>query len=57
MTSGAHSPTLGKPIGLALLPAAAVAVGSEFSVDIGGRQARARVVETPFTKRKKEVPA
>jgi glycine cleavage system aminomethyltransferase T len=32
-------------------------VGTEFSVDIRGRQARARVVETPFYKRKKEVPA
>jgi glycine cleavage system aminomethyltransferase T len=31
--------------------------GTEFSVDIRGRQARARVVETPFYKRKKEVPA
>jgi len=57
VTSGTHSPTLGKPIGLALLPAAAAAVGSEFSVDIRGRQARARVVETPFYKRKKEVSA
>ena len=57
VTSGTHSPTLGRPIGLALLPAASTAVGSEFSVDIRGRQARARVVETPFYKRKKEVPA
>src|SRR5262245_3029388 len=57
VTSGTHSPTLGHPIGLALLPAAATAVGTEFSVDIRGRQARARIVETPFYKRKKEVPA
>ncbi len=57
VTSGTHSPTLGRPIGLALLPAAASAVKTEFSVDIRGRQARARVVETPFYKRKKEVPA
>jgi hypothetical protein len=28
-----------------------------FSVDIRGRHARARVVETPFSKRKKEVSA
>ena len=57
VTSGTHSPTLGKPIGLALLPSAAAAVGEEFSVDIRGRMAKARVVETPFYKRAKEVPA
>ncbi|MFN2386634.1 MAG: glycine cleavage system aminomethyltransferase GcvT [Thermoanaerobaculia bacterium] len=54
VTSGTHSPTLNKPIGLALLPTAATAVGTEFDVDIRGRAARARVVETPFYKRRKE---
>jgi aminomethyltransferase len=53
VTSGTHSPTLGKPIGLALLPTASTAVGTEFEVDIRGRAARARIVETPFYKRKK----
>ena len=58
VTSGTHSPTLGKPIGLALLPAEAAAVGNEFEVDIRGRKARARTVPTPFYKRRKsEVPA
>ncbi|MEX0878776.1 MAG: glycine cleavage system aminomethyltransferase GcvT [Thermoanaerobaculia bacterium] len=57
VTSGTHSPTLGKPIGLVLLPSSASGVGTEFSVDIRGREALARVVETPFYKRKKEVPA
>jgi len=56
VTSGTHSPTLGKPIGLALLPAG-VPVGEAFAVDIRGRSARARVVETPFYRRKKEAPA
>jgi aminomethyltransferase len=51
VTSGTHSPTLGKPIGLALLPAAATAVGTDFLVDIRGRDAAARVVATPFYKR------
>jgi len=55
VTSGTHSPTLGKPIGLALLPTAASAVGSGFEVDIRGRAARAQVVETPFYKRAKSV--
>jgi len=51
VTSGTHSPTLGKPIGLALLPAAAGAIGAEFDVEIRGRDARARVIPTPFYKR------
>jgi aminomethyltransferase len=51
VTSGTHSPTLGKPIGLALLPSAATVVGTEFAVDIRGRAAAARVVPTPFYKR------
>jgi glycine cleavage system T protein (aminomethyltransferase) len=54
VTSGTHSPTLAKPIGLALLPAAASAVGTEFDVDIRGRSAKARVVPTPFYSREKE---
>jgi len=52
VTSGTHSPTLGKPIGLALLPTAATAVDTEFEVEIRGRAAAARVVPTPFYKRK-----
>jgi aminomethyltransferase len=55
VTSGTHSPTLGKPIGLALLPTEASGIGTEFEVDIRGRAAKARVVETPFYKRQKEV--
>jgi aminomethyltransferase len=51
VTSGTHSPTLGKPIGLALLPAAASAIGTEFEVDIRGRSAKTRVVPTPFYKK------
>jgi aminomethyltransferase len=57
VTSGTHSPTFGKPIGLALLPTAASAVGTEFEVDIRGRRAAARIVPTPFYKRPKEAPA
>jgi len=45
------------PIGLALLPSGAQTVGTEFEIDIRGRRARARVVETPFYKRKKEASA
>jgi aminomethyltransferase len=52
VTSGTHSPTLGRAIGLALLPAADAAIGTPFEVDIRGRGAAARVVPTPFYKRK-----
>jgi aminomethyltransferase len=55
VTSGTHSPTLGKPIGLAMLPVDDTAVGTEFEADIRGRAAKARVAPTPFYKRKKEV--
>ncbi len=51
VTSGTHSPTLGRPIGLALLPSRATGVGTEFQVEIRGRDAAARVVPTPFYKR------
>ncbi len=54
VTSGTHSPTFGKPIGLALLPTGAAELGKEFTVDIRGRAAKARVVPTPFYKRPKE---
>ncbi len=53
VTSGIPSPTLGKSIGLAYLPIADAAVGTEFQVDLRGRPARARVVETPFYKKAK----
>ena len=56
VTSGTHSPTLGRPIGLAMLPVADTPPGTEFEAEIRGRAARARVVPTPFYKRtKKEV--
>ena len=57
VTSGTLSPTLGKAIGLALVPTAASSVGGELAVDIRGRAAAARVVETPFYRRPKEVSA
>ena len=53
VTSGTYSPTLSKPIGLAMLPAVAAEIGTEFTVDIRGRGAKARVVPTPFYKRAK----
>jgi glycine cleavage system T protein (aminomethyltransferase) len=51
VTSGTHSPTLKKAIGLAYLPLDKSAPGNEFMVLIRGREVRARVVPTPFYKR------
>jgi aminomethyltransferase len=53
VTSGTHSPTLKKAIGLAYLPQGKSAPGSEFFVLIRGKETRARVVPTPFYKRAK----
>ncbi len=53
VTSGTHSPTLKKPIGLAYLPLDKSAVGTEFTILIRGKEARARVVPTPFYRRAK----
>ncbi|HKR65442.1 MAG TPA: glycine cleavage system aminomethyltransferase GcvT [Thermoanaerobaculia bacterium] len=53
VTSGTHSPTLKKAIGLAYLPLDRSAPGTEFSVLIRGKETRARVVPTPFYKRSK----
>ncbi|HEY6136881.1 MAG TPA: glycine cleavage system aminomethyltransferase GcvT [Thermoanaerobaculia bacterium] len=53
VTSGTHSPTLKKPIGLAYLPPEKSAPGTELMVLIRGRETRARVVPTPFYKRRK----
>jgi aminomethyltransferase len=53
VTSGTHSPTLKKSIGLAYLPTDKSAHGTEFSVLIRGKEAKARVVPTPFYKRSK----
>jgi aminomethyltransferase len=53
VTSGTHSPTLKKAIGLAYLPLDKSAQGSEFNVLIRGKETRARVIPTPFYKRAK----
>jgi aminomethyltransferase len=53
VTSGTHSPTLKKAIGLAYLPPGKSAPGTEFMVLIRGKETRARVVPTPFYKRAK----
>jgi aminomethyltransferase len=51
-TSGGPSPTLGKSIGLGYLPIALSAVDAPFLVDCRGKSIEAKVVKTPFYKRK-----
>jgi aminomethyltransferase len=54
VTSGTHSPTLKKNIGLAYLPVALTGTGTEFQIEIRGRHEPAVVVPTPFYKRPKK---
>ena len=51
VTSGTQTPLLKKAIGLAYLPIAATAAGTEFEIDIRGRRIAARVVPRQFYKR------
>ena len=48
VTSGTHSPTLGKAIGMAYVPPDAAAEGTELEIDVRGRPEPARVVPLPF---------
>jgi aminomethyltransferase len=52
VTSGSFAPYLQKNIGLCYLPADKAAVGTDIAVDIRGRRVAAKVVPTPFYKRK-----
>ena len=51
VTSGAPSPTLGRPIAMAYVTPEASAPGTELSVDVRGRAEPVRVVELPFYRR------
>ncbi len=53
VTSGTHSPTLGKPIGLAYVEAQFATPGRELEIDLRGKPGRAVVVAKPFYKRAK----
>jgi aminomethyltransferase len=51
VTSGAHSPTLGTEIGLALVDASVAGVGRPLDIEIRGRPVRAEQVKLPFYRR------
>jgi aminomethyltransferase len=51
VTSGAHSPTLGAEIGLALIDADAAGIGKPLEVVIRGRPVHAEQVKLPFYRR------
>jgi aminomethyltransferase len=48
VTSGAPSPTLGKPIGLGYVPPALAAPGTSVDIVVRDRPVPARIVSTPF---------
>jgi len=50
ITSGAPSPTLGRPIGLGYVTPDRANPGTDLEIEIRGRRVGARVVETPFVK-------
>ena len=51
VTSGCPSPSLKKNIGMAYVPPAASAVGTDLAIDIRGQKAAARIIPLPFYKR------
>ncbi|HEU5477772.1 MAG TPA: glycine cleavage system aminomethyltransferase GcvT [Gaiellaceae bacterium] len=51
VTSGSHSPMLEVGIGMGYVPAAEAKSGTELTIDVRGRQRRARVVKKPIYKR------
>jgi aminomethyltransferase len=54
VTSGSHSPMLERGIGLGYVPAARSAPGTEISIDVRGREARATVVPKPIYQREEQ---
>lgn len=54
VTSGAHSPSLGADIGLALIDAPAAGVGKPLQIVIRGRPVQAEQVKLPFYRRSRE---
>lgn len=54
VTSGTFAPTLNRALAMAYVDPQSAAIGTEFSVDVRGKPASARVVPLPFYRRRKE---
>ena len=54
LTSGGHSPSLRRGIGMAYLPAALAKTGTELEVDVRGRALPVEVVRRPFYRKTKD---
>jgi len=54
VTSGTQTPFLKKAIGMAYMPPALSAPGTEIEIDVRGRKAKAVIVPLPFYKREKK---
>jgi len=54
VTSGSYSPYLKKSIGLAYLPIAYTAIDSKIEVEVHDRRVPARIIPTPFYKKKEK---
>ncbi len=52
VTSGTHSPTFGKALGLAYVAASVAELGRDLFVEVRGKRLRATIVPTPFYSRK-----
>jgi aminomethyltransferase len=48
VTSGSHSPMLEQGIGMGYVPAASAEPGTEITIDVRGRERRARIVKKPI---------
>jgi aminomethyltransferase len=51
VTSGTHSPTLDRGIGLAYVPSESAAPDTALTIDVRGKPRRARIVKRPIYKR------
>jgi aminomethyltransferase len=51
VTSGTHSPMIGRGIGMGYIPAESASPGTELTIDVRGNPRRARVVTRPIYKR------
>jgi len=54
VTSGTHSPMLDVGIGLAYLPTSLACAGEMITIDVRGKERRARVVQKPIYKREEQ---